>query len=269
VAVTHPPVGSAGSTPARRIGQFEDRRTIGPFVYRHRTAAPHAAKAGSIPARVADTEKRKEDQRQEKAEAPAGLSASGGAARPEITQHSTAIGQVVQLVDTRRSERRALTGLGVRLSPWSLESQQQTKQGGQCPVEPHKLQVPGATPGPATGRWHPPSPLAGEGLEVRGCLPAEYANRKSGGVESAVTLWVRLPPRSIRLTAKVQSPRSKNERLQQTRSLCPSDFGLWTSDFGFFNRGCSSNGKTPGLQPGNRGSIPRRSTLRSADRKGS
>ena len=29
-------------------------------------------------------------------------------------------GQVVQLVDTRRSERRALPGLGVRLSPWSL-----------------------------------------------------------------------------------------------------------------------------------------------------
>ena len=30
---------------------------------------------------------------------------------------------MVQLVDTRRSERRARTGLGVRLSPWSLESQ--------------------------------------------------------------------------------------------------------------------------------------------------
>ena len=29
--------------------------------------------------------------------------------------------QVVQLVDTRRSERRALRGLGVRLSPWSLQ----------------------------------------------------------------------------------------------------------------------------------------------------
>src|SRR5579872_5335361 len=28
--------------------------------------------------------------------------------------------QVVQLVDTRRSERRARAGLGVRLSPWSL-----------------------------------------------------------------------------------------------------------------------------------------------------
>src|SRR5260370_1036661 len=28
--------------------------------------------------------------------------------------------QVVQLVDTRRSERRARSGLGVRLSPWSL-----------------------------------------------------------------------------------------------------------------------------------------------------
>lgn len=31
---------------------------------------------------------------------------------------SPANGQVVQLADTRRSERRALAGLGVRLSPW-------------------------------------------------------------------------------------------------------------------------------------------------------
>src|SRR5205814_9478065 len=31
-------------------------------------------------------------------------------------------GQVVELADTRRSERRAVTGVGVRLSPWSLRS---------------------------------------------------------------------------------------------------------------------------------------------------
>lgn len=47
VAVTHPPEGSAGSTPARRT-----RPKHGPFVYRLRTAASHAAKAGSIPARA-------------------------------------------------------------------------------------------------------------------------------------------------------------------------------------------------------------------------
>ena len=34
--------------------------------------------------------------------------------------HPTVIGQVVKLADTRRSERRALWGLGVRLSPWSI-----------------------------------------------------------------------------------------------------------------------------------------------------
>ena len=83
--------------------------------------------------------------------------------------------QVVQLVDTRRSERRAHTGLGVRLSPWSLEMRcrrgwRQTgfhkagvpvrfrglqlklilTQVGQCPVKAHNLRQPGATPGPAT-----------------------------------------------------------------------------------------------------------------------
>src|ERR1700730_6672518 len=31
-------------------------------------------------------------------------------------------GQVVELADTRRSDRRAVTGVGVRLSPWSLDS---------------------------------------------------------------------------------------------------------------------------------------------------
>ena len=75
VAVTHPPSGFAGSTPARRTGKQH-----GPFVYRFRTRAPQARRAGSIPARVTD-------------------------------------GQVVQLEDTRRSERRPLAGVGVRVSP--------------------------------------------------------------------------------------------------------------------------------------------------------
>ena len=48
VAVTHPPSGFAGSTPARR-----NRIRFGPFVYRYRTRAPQAREAGSIPARVA------------------------------------------------------------------------------------------------------------------------------------------------------------------------------------------------------------------------
>ncbi len=47
--------------------------------------------------------------------------------------------------DMRRSERRAIHGVGVQLSPWLLKL-----RVGQRPLEPHKLDEPGATPGPAT-----------------------------------------------------------------------------------------------------------------------
>ena len=57
-----------------------------------------------------------------------------------------------------------------------------------------------------------------------------YANRKSGHVESVANLWVRPPPRSLHLDSKIKT-------------------------------GCWSNGTTPALQAGNRGSIPRRSTF--------
>jgi hypothetical protein len=194
------------------------QRAIGPFVYRHRTAAPQAAKAGSIPARVTHGG--------EKGISHLETRRTGGltpAVRRELTTRTIAIGQVVQLVDTRRSERRALTGLGVRLSPWSLESHQQTKQGGQCPVEPHKLQAPGATPGPATGR-----------RQRKTTTTTGYANRKSGGVESPVILWVRLPPRSIRLTAKVQSPRSKGRKHKTAADAFSLSFRLWTLDLGLW-----------------------------------
>jgi hypothetical protein len=70
--------------------------------------------------------------------------------------------QVVELADTRRSERRALTGVGVRLSPWSLRSG--LESGFQ-----HGL-ISRSTP----VRIRPPQ------------LPAEYANRQSGQVESLV-----------------------------------------------------------------------------------
>ena len=77
----------------------------------------------------------------------------------------------MQLVDTRRSERRALTGVGVQLSPWSLQAGQvpdslpyggepgslpgsatceNLTPVGQRPAKPHTLRQPGATPGPAT-----------------------------------------------------------------------------------------------------------------------
>jgi hypothetical protein len=47
--------------------------------------------------------------------------------------------QVVQLVDTRRSERRARAGLGVRLSPWSLGM---WCRRGWRPIGFHKAGVP-------------------------------------------------------------------------------------------------------------------------------
>ena len=55
--------------------------------------------------------------------------------------------QVVQLVDTRRSERRAHTGLGVRLSPWSLVMRCRC---GWRPTGSHKAGLSGSIPGPAT-----------------------------------------------------------------------------------------------------------------------
>jgi hypothetical protein len=70
--------------------------------------------------------------------------------------------QVVELADTRRSERRALTGVGVRLSPWSLRS------GLEFGFQ-HGL-ISRLTP----VRIRPPQ------------LTAEYANRQSGQVESLV-----------------------------------------------------------------------------------
>ena len=73
--------------------------------------APHAGEAGSIPARAAE-----EDD------------------------------QVAQLVDARRSERRARKGLGVRPSPWSLKYCRR----GRCPTGSHKAGAPGSIPGPAT-----------------------------------------------------------------------------------------------------------------------
>ena len=68
-----------------------------------------------------------------------------------VLRCSTTFGQVVQQVDTRRSERRARTGLGVRLSPWSIDiqSRRQTTQVDQSPAGSHKPGSSGATPEPA------------------------------------------------------------------------------------------------------------------------
>src|SRR5436190_18991240 len=74
------------------------------------------------------------------------------------------------MADTRGSGPRAPTGVGVRLSPWSLQAgrARPTLIRSACPVRVRGLQ-----------------------------LPAEYANWQSGQVESLATLWVRLPPRSL------------------------------------------------------------------------
>ena len=95
--------GCAGSTPARRTAKH------GLFVYRLRTPAPHAGKAGSIPARAAEHD------------------------------------QVAQLVDARRSERRA-----VRLGSSNLPLVTDTCRRGRCPTGSHKAGAPGSIPGPAT-----------------------------------------------------------------------------------------------------------------------
>ena len=92
-------------------GSIPSQPIYGPFVYRFRTPAPHAGEAGSIPARAAE-------------------------------EH----GQVAQLEDARRSERRARKGLGVQISPWSLKHCRR----GRCPTGSHKAGSPGSIPGPAT-----------------------------------------------------------------------------------------------------------------------
>ena len=77
---------------------------------------PHSRDAGSIPARVAE------------------------------------YSQVVELGYTRRSERRALCGMGVRISPWLL-IRKTTSRVSQRSAGPHKPGPSGATPEPAMTRY--------------------------------------------------------------------------------------------------------------------
>ena len=120
--------------------------------------------------------------------------------------------QVVQLVDTRRSERRAHSGLGVRLSPWSfvihcrrgwrptgshkaghsvqfrglqLGLQAITTQVGQRSVKAHNLRQSGATPEPATLQ---PSTQTGK---------AATTTAHRGGARSLAILSVRLRSRLL------------------------------------------------------------------------
>ena len=161
MAVTHPPSGCAGSTPARRTRH-------GSFVYRYRTLAPQAGKAGSIPARAAE-------------------------------QHD----QVVELADTRRSERRALEAweFDSPLGHWHIAGAAGAQLAfirpvrpvryrglqlrvGQCSAGPHKPGPPGATPGPATtgyANWHSGEveslvPVGSSPTSVTGMIPWSSGN---------------------------------------------------------------------------------------------
>src|SRR5438132_1658195 len=102
------------------------------------------------------------------------------------------IGQVVELEDTRRSERRAVTGVGVRLSPWSLRSG--LESGFQHGLISRRAPV----------RIRPPQ------LDGRVRKPAKRPGREPGG-----RLWVRFPPRLLRWSrgpaAKTPGPHPGND----------------------------------------------------------
>jgi hypothetical protein len=109
---------------------------FGPFVYWHRTAAPQAAKAGSIPARVALRQR----------------------TESTTTQTTTTKWWNWQTRDTQNVVPRGRGSSTLPLVTSNNESSNHAAlfdamtQGGQCPVGPHKLHRPGATPGPATDR---------------------------------------------------------------------------------------------------------------------
>jgi hypothetical protein len=90
--------------------------------------------------------------------------------------------------------------------------------------------------GESSARSHKPGPTGA--TPVPATLRPSTQVWKSGQVESLVILWVRPPPRSL------------------------LEFSLWP------DMGCWSNGKTPDLHSGDRGSIPRRSTQRVAEDNG-
>lgn len=110
--------------------------------------------------------------------------------------------QVVQLVDTRRSERRAHSGLGVRLSPWSLAMR---CRRGWRPTGFHKAGVPvrfrGLQLKQPRRRWASAQrrliTFAGQVRLLDLPLTAEYAIWKSGQFERLVILSVRLRLRPL------------------------------------------------------------------------
>jgi hypothetical protein len=124
VAVTHPPAGQCrfDSCPTH-WSMLQNREQVGPFVYRHRTAAPQAAKAGSIPARVIHQKANESAVRN--AEAPA--SSRWRLARLKQRNSYRPSGATGRHATLRTS---CPMGLGVRLSPWSLEEASDKRRRG-------------------------------------------------------------------------------------------------------------------------------------------
>src|SRR6516165_5479876 len=83
-------------------------------------------------------------------------------------------GQVVKLVDTRRSDRRAINGMGVRLSPWSLRS--------------------GLESGFQRGLISRTTPVQIRPPQLDGRV---RKSAKRPGREPGESLWVRFPPRLL------------------------------------------------------------------------
>jgi hypothetical protein len=144
---------------------------------------------------------------------------------------------VVELVDTRRRGRRARKGVGVRVSPWSLVCRR-----GRCPAGFHKARSPGSIPGPATLDAVGQGPVMSHKRRTPGAIPVPA---------TVLTVCVRPVVQRLRRPAHIRGTmvRLHPGRLRRVR--------VRTCYFSPFFKGSSSNGTTPGLQPGDRGSTPR------------
>lgn len=119
---------------------------------------------------------------------------------------------------------------------------------GRRPSVPHEDGSPGSTPGPGTCR---------AAIRPLNATEARYANRQSGRVESPVPVGS-TPTRAI----SSSSIRPVVQRLRllsykQARGVRFPPGRLGEARPGLAAMGGWSNGKTPGLHPGDRGSIPR------------
>jgi hypothetical protein len=193
----------------------------GSFVYRPRTPASHAGRAGSIPARATDA------------------------------------GQVVESADTQVSEACARQGLGVQVSPWSLDAE----WTGAVPAGSHKPSHVGSNPTSATST-------------------AGYANRQSDQVESL--MFVGSTPTSVTVGRLSVTVAPHPEDVKDTVQFREAALGGTTSPFGpvvqrrrrldhtqesdgstpsgITALGLSSKGRTPAWHAGNPGSTPGGST---------